>query len=196
VGPLQVILAPDTSSRPYSHVEAEGRRCLRLTADDLKASQLGVLKLTQHESFPKDFHCLAREQKLLSSSRIIHLAPFIDAAGILRAKGRTRKAPSLQYSAKHPIILDSKHPAVKLFLLRIHRQNHHQGVEYLRSIIQHEFWILHLRSTLRLQKTSCVICRRRAASFAQLEMSDLPEERLTDRCYPFANVGIDYFGPL
>jgi hypothetical protein len=129
-------------------------------------------------------------------SRILNLSPFIDAGGLLRAKGRTRKAPSLTYSSKHPIILDSRHRAVGLFLDSLHKKNHHQGVEFLRSVVNQGFWVLHLRSSLRRLKRACIRCQRKQAVAAIPEMSDLPTERLQDRCYPFARVGVDYFGPL
>ena len=166
-----------------------------LDADDLKTAQLLVLKVSQQEAFHKEFRLLSSEQQL-PHSVVSQLSPFIDMCGILRSKGRTRKAPSLSYSTKHPIILDSRHHAVKLFLMRVHEQNHHQGVEYQRSIVNQEFWVLHLRSALRTIKNNCVTCRRNSAAAMTPEMADLPAERLLDRCFPFSSCGIDYFGPL
>ena len=170
-------------------------RCLPLQADDIKSAQLFILKLSQYETFAKEFKLISSDQQL-PHSVVSQLSPFIDECGVLRAKGRTRKAPSISYAAKHPIILDSRHRAVKLFLLHIHQQNHHQGLEHQRSILNQEFWIVHLRSTLRAIKNNCVTCRRSSASTLAPEMADLPSERLNDRCFPFSACGIDYFGPL
>ena len=183
-------------ARIKSLLKPKALRGLQLSAEDVRNAQRAVLQLSQKESFSKELSTLSADDQILPSSPIRHLSPFPDASGVLRAKGRTRKSVSLTFSTKHPMILDSRHPVVKLFLLQFHSRCHHQGVEYLRSVINQEYWILHLRSSLRRIKQACVTCQKKSALTVQPEMSDLPRERLADRCYPFSRVGVDYFGPF
>ena len=123
------------------------------------------------------------------------MSPFLDKDGLIRAKGRLRKA-ALPFATKHPILLHSYHPAVELYLRYQHRVHFHEGVEYLRSVIQQDFWMLKLRTALRSIKSSCVQCKKQYASSFSPEMADLPIERLQDHAFPFASTGVDYFGPF
>ena len=71
------------------------------------------------------------------------------------------------------------HPVVKAFLTKVHCADYfHEGVEYLKSIIQQKFWILGLRSELRRIKIKCVLCRKRQPLTIQPQMADLPSDRL------------------
>ena len=78
----------------------------------------------------------------------------------------------------------------------LHHENNHEGVEYVRSVIQQKFWILGLRNALRRIKNNCVFCRKVRAETKAPFMADLPSERLDYKSYPFTNVGVDYFGPF
>ena len=85
---------------------------------------------------------------------------------------------------------------VKLFLNDVHISNAHEGVEYLRSIVQQLFWVLGLRSQLRRIRLKSVFCTNRAPMISAPMMSDLPSERLGFGSAPFAFTGIDFFGPF
>ena len=78
----------------------------------------------------------------------------------------------------------------------LHFEHNHEGVEYVRSVIQQKFWIIGLRNALRSIKSSCVFCRKLRAQNKTPLMADLPPERLDYQSYPFTNVGVDYFGPF
>ena len=78
----------------------------------------------------------------------------------------------------------------------MHLKHHHEGIDYLRALIQQKFAVLKLRSTLRSIRFSCVLCRKRNATPVQPMMADLPSERLRFQSPPFTNVGLDYFGPF
>ena len=77
-----------------------------------------------------------------------------------------------------------------------HESNYHEGTEYVRSILQQNYWIIGLRNALRNVKLKCVKCRKQQVGGVQPFMEDLPEERLEERVFPFANTGVDYFGPF
>ena len=53
------------------------------------------------------------------------------------AKGRLKHS-NLDYNAKHPILLTAKHPVVQLLLEKAHRDNLHEGTEYVRNKLQQE----------------------------------------------------------
>ena len=97
---------------------------------------------------------------------------------------------------QHPILLDSRHLVVRLFLENFHINQCHQGVEYLRVLIQQEYAIVKLKPTLRSIVSRCITCRKRKAETLAPMMSDFPRERLAYREPPFLNTGIDYFGPF
>ena len=103
-------------------------------------SEQTVWKLVQREIYPKELNDLKAGKQLSSNSKIVSLSPFIDSKGVMRAKGRLRKA-DLSFETKHPIILPSKHRAVELYLNFQHKVFHHEGVEYIRNEVQKKFWI-------------------------------------------------------
>ncbi len=136
-----------------------------------------------------------QEKPCPSTSRILKLSPELDSHGILRAKARLQKAP-VPLNTQQPIILPGNHPAVKLYLETVHKRSQHQGVEYIRSVVQQDFWILGIRSTLRAIKYRCLDCKRYSAKAETPPMADLSAERVAARVFPFTNVGVDYFGPF
>ena len=96
---------------------------------------------------------------------------------MIRARGRLRKATCLSFEQKHPVILSSKHVVVKLFLNDVDISKAHEGVEYLRSIVQQLYWVLRLRSELRRIRLKCVFCTKRAPMISAPVMSDLPDRK-------------------
>ena len=100
------------------------------------------------------------------------------------------------FDVKYPIILDARNPFVKLFIEHTHVKHCHQGVEYLRSIVQEHYRVLKLRSSLCSIKAHCLRCREFQALTMQPIMSDLPKERLAYPSPPFTKTGVDYFGPF
>ena len=110
-------------------------------------------------------------------------------------KGR-QKHLNLDYNAKHPILLTAKHPVVQLLLEKAHRDNLHEGTEYVIKMLQQEYWIIGLRNAFRKIKSRCIKCRHRNANPIHQPMADLPRERLDEHVFPFTHTGVDYFGPF
>ena len=163
---------------------------------ELDNAQQRLFPLVQLESFNTEKKCLLKSLPLSKSSKIVELSPFIGPNGFLRASGRTKQLDVASFDMKHPILLDSRHPLVRLFLENFHINQCHQGVEYLRALIQQQYAIVKLRPTLRSIVSRCITCRKRKAETLTPMMSDLPRERLAYREPPFRNTGIDYFGPF
>ena len=81
-----------------------------------------------------------------------------------------------------------------MFLRPTQLKNHHQGIDYFRSKVQECNDILKLRSSLRIIKSNCVLCRRFGSATIQTIMADLLKARLLYQSPPFTNNGIEYFG--
>ena len=163
---------------------------------ELESAEQKLFFLVQSETFPNETKNLLKTCSLSKPSVIKDFSPFIGPNGLLRAQGRTKHLEIANFDVKHPILLDSRHPAVRLFLEHFHEKHCHQGVEYLRALIQQKFAIVKLRTTLRTIQTRCVTCRKRKAETLTPIMADLPKERLAFSSRPFTNTGLDYFGPL
>ena len=81
---------------------------------------------------------------------------------------------------------------VKLFLEHTHVKHYHQGVDYLRSIVQEHYTVLKLRSFLRFIKAQCLRCRKFQAVAMPPIMSDLPKSAYQSPF--FTNTSVDYLG--
>ncbi len=117
----------------------------RIDVDELRAAEMKVLLVTQHESFPDEHRKLHEHHPVSRKSPISRLSPFIGPGGLLRATGRIKRLADAEFDMKHPIILDGRHPVVKLLLIDSHSKFHHEGVEFLRAQLQQRFSILKLR---------------------------------------------------
>ena len=163
---------------------------------ELESAEQKLFFLVQSETFPNETKNLPKTCSMIKPSVIRDFSPFIGPNGLLRAQGRTKHLEIANFDVKHPILLDSRHPAVRLFLEHLHEKHCHQGVEYLRALIQQKFASVKLRTTLRTIQTRCVTCRKRKAETLTPIMADLPKERLAFSSRPFTNTGLDYFGPF
>ena len=164
--------------------------------DELARAEEKLFYLSQVETFPSEHKLLKLKQNCTASSRIATLTPFCGPNLVIRSRGRLRRLMEYDFQSKHPIILDSRHPLVRLLLEFLHRENFHQGIDYLRAIVQSRFHVLRLRTTLRSIQLSCVVCRKRRVKPSPPIMADLPNERLGVDSPPFSYTGVDYFGPF
>ena len=113
----------------------------------------------------------------------------------MQLKGRLRHADA-SYEMKHQTLLSAKNPIVRKFIEDAHESNYHEGTEYVHSILHQKYWIIGLRNALRNVKMECVKCRKHQVGGVQPFRADLPKERLEESAFPFANTGVDYFGPF
>ena len=147
------------------------------------------------ESFGTTYQALAAGKPMAASDHSNKLSPFLDDQNLMRLKGPLRHADA-SYEMKHPILLSAKHPIVRKLIEDAHESNYHEGTENVRSILQQNYWIIGLRNALRNVKLKCVKCRKQQVGGILPFMADLPKERLEERVFPFANTGVDYFGPF
>ena len=165
-----------------------------LSVEEREGAQASIFRLLQQEQFAEEMKSLKVEKEIPKNSKILQFSPFIDQQGLIRAQGRIGKS-QLSFETKHPILLHWKHNVVELFLRKEHKNNHHEGTEHVRNIVQQKFWILGIRNALRSIKNKCIRCRKGRAQTKAPVMADLPEERLVASTV-FANVGVDYFRPF
>ena len=149
----------------------------------------------QTESFQNVSKSIANSKEISKTMNIAKLSHFIEEDGAIRMKGRLKHS-NLAYNAKHPILLTAKHPVVQFLLEIAHRENLYEGTEYLRNMIQQDYWIIGLRNALRKIKSRCIKCRQRNAKPINPPMADLHRERLGERVFPFTHTGVDHFGPF
>ena len=140
--------------------------------------------LVQGESFETERKDLLDKRSVKRSSRIAPHSQFLSPNGLMCSSVRSKQLMEVGFNVKYPIVLDARHPFVKLFLEHTHLKHYHQGVEYLRSIVQEHYTVLKLRSPLRFIKSHCLRCREFQAVTMQPIMSDLPMERLAYQSPP------------
>ena len=173
-----------------------------------KTKQKGILKaveihqaeqiqfqFVQNESFLNVSKSIANSKEISKVLNIIKLSHFVEEDATIRVKGRLKHS-NLDYNAKHPTLLTAKHPVVQLLLEKAHRDNLHEGTEYVRNMLQQEYWIIGLRNALRKIKSRCIKCRHRNTNPIHPPMADLPRERLDEHVFPFTHTVVDYFGPF
>ena len=136
------------------------------------------------------------KDKSPANSVSYHIPLSLDPDKLLRSQSRLRRLSDVGYDTKHPVILDGKHPFVKLILIHLHQMYHHLGFDYVRAQVGHKYIILKNRSILRTIRYQCIPCRKRDAVIVNPMMADLPKERLGYLEPPFSNCGVDYFGPF
>ena len=152
--------------------------------------------LVQGESFETERKDLLDNKSVKRSSRMALHSPFLSPNGLICSSDRIKRLMEVGFNVKYAIILDARHPFEKLFLEHTHAKHYHQGVEYVRSIVQEDYIVMKLRSSLRSIKAHCLRCGKFHALTMQPIMSDLPKERLAYQSPPFTNTGVDYFRPF
>ena len=163
-----------------------------LKADDIHQAEQIMFRFVHNESVPNVSKSTANSKEMSKTLNIAKLSPSIGEDGTIRVKGRLKHS-NLDYNAKHPILLTAKHPVVQLLLEKAHRDNLHEGTEYVRNMLQQEYWIIRLRNALRKIKSRCIKCRHRNTNPIHPPMADLPRERLDEHVFPFIHTGVDYF---
>ena len=99
---------------------------------ELEIAEQKLFYLVQVEYFSSEKKALLKCLPISKPSVIKDSTPFIGPNGLPRAQGRTKQLEVASFDVKHPILLDSRHPAVRIFLEHLHEKHCHQGVEYLR----------------------------------------------------------------
>ena len=161
-----------------------------LKADEIHQAEQILFPFYQTENFPNVSNSKRSSKEISKTLNIAKKSYFIEEDRTIRVKGRLKRS-NPDYNAKHPILLKEKHRLVQLLLGKAHRDNLHEGTEYVRNIPQQEFWIVGLRNALRKKKSRFFKCLHRNANPIHTPMADLPRERLDENVFPFTRTGVD-----
>ena len=134
----------------------------------------------------------------MKKGSLARLKPFRED-GLLRLGGRLNRS-SLDHDSKHPFILPKDNIVSELIILHYHGLNGHiVGHQTLAKTIEC-FWITNGVSYVKRVLKRSQICRRENGKAGEQVMAPLPVVRTSSDenglVYPFAAVGVDYFGPL
>ena len=189
-------LMPVCSKSPtkVSRSSTRGLKCspVPLSVSEGTEAEKRIVKYVQVQSFPSEV------DKTVMTSQLARLKPFKDEE-VLRVGGRLKHS-DLQYDAKYPIILPGKHPVTAMIIRHYHDLNGHVGSYQILAEIRQRFWIVKGVSSVKRVLRKCHVCRRQNAKLGEQVTAPLPVVRVSSDShriiYPFAAVGLDYFGPL
>ena len=160
---------------------------------DVEEAERIIVKNVQIQTFPEEL-----SNPNPCKGPLAKLKPFVNQ-GVLRVGGRLDRA-DLSYDVKHPMILPGKHRVTEMIILHYHHANGHVGPHQLLAEIRQRFWIVNGVSSIRRVLRQCHECKRQNATVGEQITAPLPVVRVSSDSYqliyPFAAVGIDYFGPL
>ena len=78
--------------------------------------------------------------------------------GLIVVGGRLRQS-NVQFPAKHPVIVPSKHQVAHMIVLDTH--NHARlGVEWTLSRVRRKYWVIDARNIIKRVENACVTCKR------------------------------------
>ena len=112
---------------------------------ELDEAERHLQYLVQGESFETEKRDLLDNKSFKRSIRIAPLSLFLSPNGLIRSSGRIKQLKEFGFNLKCPIILDARHPFVKLFLEHSHVKHNHQCFEYVRQTVQEQNTVLKLR---------------------------------------------------
>ncbi|XP_063381137.1 uncharacterized protein LOC134667644 [Cydia fagiglandana] len=167
-----------------------------LSAVEMQKAEIAILRQTQTDLFGEEFALLREAKPLPKSSKLNPLCPIIDEDGLLRLDSRIKRMKNVDYATTSPIILDGRHPAVRLLIRHYHVEAAHAFNELVINELKQRFWILRCRSEVRMVARKCAYCIKRKATPHIPPTGDIPDVRLKHHKRPFTNTGLDYFGPV
>ncbi|XP_051156765.1 uncharacterized protein LOC127278878 [Leptopilina boulardi] len=110
-----------------------------LSPDELKKSEICLMRLTQQATFPDEIKDLKLKGSI--NGKLSPLSPFLDSKGILRVGGRLNQS-DLNYDRKHPILLIKNHIVTNLIIRDQHLKSLHAGTQATLNAIRSNYWII------------------------------------------------------
>ena len=121
---------------------------------------------------------------------IAKFSPFIEEDGRRNnSSERSNETFETQLQCKTTITVDSK-TFVQFLLEKSHRDNLHDGTEYVRNMLQQKYWIIGLR---KAGKSGPDVSNAdpETPTLNRPSMADLPRERLDEHVSPFTHTGVN-----
>ncbi|GFX85716.1 integrase catalytic domain-containing protein [Trichonephila clavipes] len=165
-----------------------------LTTYERRQASNKIFLYIQNLFFEEEISCIKANKPVVKKSILSALCPFIDKDGLIQVGGRYRNS-TLQYGAKHPIILPNQREICKFIVNMYHILYLHAGCTVLLGIIKQTYWIIGLKNIVKKCIHKCIVCCRYRATTSKQLMGDLLTHRVTPS-RPFSVCGVDYAGPI
>ncbi|KRZ83330.1 hypothetical protein T08_6177 [Trichinella sp. T8] len=114
---------------------AEARQSGALTVAELRKAEGTWVRMAQSEAFSSELQALSRKGRVVATSRLSRLNPFVDEEGFLRVGGRLENA-QLPSHMKHPVILPGDHALTMGLIRRCHARQLHAGTTHTLAILR------------------------------------------------------------
>ncbi|XP_059046024.1 uncharacterized protein LOC131841722 [Achroia grisella] len=167
-----------------------------LSAAEILEAERHLFLYTQLESFKHEFLSLTAGLPPTNQGRLRGLVLMLGEDGLIRLNGRIRAVLDAPAQDINPIVLDGRHPIVKLLLDHYHRKFGHGNIETVVNFLRGKFYIIALRPSVRSVAKQCSFSRIRKLLSSTPQFGDLPEDRLSHHQRAFSFCGLDYFGPV
>ena len=139
-----------------------------LKADELKKSEIQLVKQAQRCEFQDEWNALLSRRPLSSNSKLLALKPQLDNDGLIRLDGRLTNAKFISYDVRRLAILPRKSWVTKLIIKDAHEKgNHAFGTNQTLAVLTARYWIISAREAIREWEQECAECRRRKAKVGQ-----------------------------
>ncbi|XP_055905489.1 uncharacterized protein LOC129940981 [Eupeodes corollae] len=148
-----------------------------LSVDEISSARTRLIVYVQKEFFAEDISRLTKGDTVSKRSKLARLSPIVDEKGILRVGGRLENA-DLPYSQRHPIILPSQGFLTSLIVHDTHMKLLHGGQQLMMAILRTEYWIVHLKSTVKKCIHKCLKCYRFTAT--EMQQQHLMDTKIFD----------------
>ncbi|KAJ0171671.1 hypothetical protein K1T71_012434 [Dendrolimus kikuchii] len=163
-----------------------------LSTDELRSSQLKIIRAAQSLEFEKEMNDLRTQDKVDQKSKLLCLNPFIDSEGLLRVGGRLKNS-NISYNMKHPYIIPHNSHLTNLLIDFAHKSTFHGGARLTHSYLRNQYWIVGGNRAVKKRLRCCVLCKRHNPIKHTQLMGNLPEAR-SNPTRPFYHSGVDYTG--
>ncbi|XP_043062864.1 uncharacterized protein LOC122319547 [Drosophila yakuba] len=165
-----------------------------LTSEELLDAQRRLIRHVQQKSFAREYAQLENRRQLNAKSHLIRFSPFLDDYGVMRVGGRIEQS-TLNYNAKHPILIPKDTQLAGLLVRYFHVSYLHTGVDATFSNLRQQYWILGARNLVRKAVFQCKSCFLQRKGTSNQIRGELPIPRVqASRC--FQHTGLDYAGPI
>ncbi|XP_070068128.1 uncharacterized protein [Drosophila takahashii] len=113
----------------------------------IRAARDQLIRQIQRNDFQREYTQLENGRQLHAKSPLIRFSPFLDHEKLLKVGGRIERS-TLNYNAKHPLLIPKSSPIAELLVRHSHVTNLHPGVDATFTNLRQQYWILdHGRST-------------------------------------------------
>ncbi|XP_052855037.1 uncharacterized protein LOC128263821 [Drosophila gunungcola] len=97
-----------------------------LTVDKISFGTVLLLRSIQQVHIAVEYDVLSQGKPCPPKSKLISVRPILSSEGLLRVGGRLQNA-SLDYEAKHPVLLPKDHPVIRAIIIFYQRYTSTQG---------------------------------------------------------------------